>query len=633
MQAFGQQEQIWLGEAPVATGELMALLLAELRTAAQAAASGTPDRVAVAVPSGWGKVRREALVAAATAAGFDPAHCVLVDRPVAAGCLAASRLTGDKQRHLLVYDLGATSFTASLLRRTSTGRLVPLGQEAIRTDLGVGAFDLDLLAAMAARSPQVAALLDSQSPDTDEQYRIAGLHALAETVKRQLSTRSRVSTYVTLVQPGFTFEAERSAFDEAVRLTITATVATCEDLLDKYDLSLSTVDVLVLAGGGGNLPLVARELATARGRHVDVPVEPELLTARGAAEQAALEIRARNEQRRAALNQEASRPVPVTGSLPRKWTDPGMFGLGLALWLGWAASGGWFTLTHWHGPWAWATLGCGALMLGLFVVGYLIQIDAVVGVSVVACIGPGVVHLVTLIVCAWRAIFGHTHVGWARFVCTAVAVAVIIGLGSIAVTISFDLDAGADRRTWAAAQRRLGRAVVQTAAYGSKPVPEFVSQLLAEHPAARGFTPAKGPFDLAIVQGRTLLLGSTEPDTQPTVATVRSAIDNYLGKPASAPKSAPDIDARFAARQINVYCFLIGELSTASETYAQSTSAELQNDGAANQESGLPAISTTVAVVPGGDLKTRLARLLDRADREYYMPLLERAAEAAGLPG
>jgi len=148
-------------------------------------------------------------------------------------------------------------------------------------------------------------------------------------------------------------------------------------------------------------------------------------------------------------------------------------------------------------------------------------------------------------------------------------------------------------------------------------------------PSARAFRPAEGPFEFAIVQGRTLLLGSTEPEIRPTVATVRSAIDDYLGKPASTPELALDIGPRFAARQINVYCSLVGELSTVAETYAQNIHAELPNSAAPIQLSGWPAISTTLAVVSGGDLKTRLSRLLDRADREYYLPLLERAAEAA----
>jgi hypothetical protein len=379
------------------------------------------------------------------------------------------------------------------------------------------------------------------------------------------------------------------------------------------------------------MPLVARELATARKRGVDAPAEPELVVARGAADQAAQEIRARNEQRRAALDQEARRPVPVTGSLPRKPVAPGTFALAVVLWLGWAASGGWFTFAYWHGPWAWATLACGALMLGLFTIGYLIENDIVVGASVAACVGTGGVHLVILIVCAWRAIFTPTHVGWAPFVCSGVAVAVIVGFGTIAVVITDDIATSKDLRTWAAEQRRLGEAAVRTRPSGSPPVPRLVSQLLAEYPAARAFQPAAGPFEFAIVQGRTLLLGSTEPETRPTAASVRSAIAGYLGKPPSAPKLAPDIGPRFAARQINVYCFLVGEVSTAAEAYAQNIYAELPNSASPNQASGWPVISTTLAVVAGGDLKPRLSRLLDRADREYYLPLLERAAEAAGL--
>ncbi|GAB3863389.1 Hsp70 family protein [Dactylosporangium cerinum] len=629
MEAFGQREAVWLSDAPVAVDELMALLLGELRTAALAALPDAPDRVAIAVPSGWADARRQALLAAAAAAGFDPSSTVLVDRAVAAATPATAGLAGDKQRHLLVYDLGASTFTASLLRRTTTGRLLQLGQEAIRTDLGAGAGDQELLTALADRSPQVAELLDRPDPDADERHRIAGLHALAETVKHRLSTHDHADTYVTLVRPGFTFEAERGAFEETIRLVVAATVDTCTDLLDRHDLSWSAVDVVVLCGGGANLPLVTRGLA-GRGRGVDAPAQPELTVARGAAVHAARQIQAVLDRRRAALEVDA-RAIPTTGRLPNPRPAPGMFMAAVTAWLVWAASGGWFTYTHWHGGWAWATLGVGALMLVLIAAGFVAMSDTAVGTSVAACTVVGAVHLVTLVVCAWRALFTDAPVGWVPFVGTAVGLAAVFCFGTAAILVIDEIPDHRSVHTWTAEQRRLGRSVIEDRASGVKPVPDLASRLLAGHVAARAFRPADGPFDVAVVQGRTLLLGSTEPESRPTADAIEAAIGSYLGMPESVPALEREIRPRFVERQINVHCFLVGELSAAAETYAQEVTKTLQAATMATRKDGWPTITVTLAVVAGGDLTTRMARLLERADREYYLPLLERAAEAAGL--
>jgi molecular chaperone DnaK len=622
---FGPHERVWLGDAPVATDELMALLLGELAAAAQQAVPGEPDRIAIAVPSGWGEARRETLLAAAKAAGLDPARTALVDRAVAAGSPAAADLGGDRQRHLLVYDLGATTFTASLLRRTGGGRLVAIGREAVRADLGAGQLDQELLDAMADRSPQVAELMEARAPDADQQHRIAGLNALAEAVKRQLGKRRQVSTYVTLVRPGFTFEAERDAIEEATRLLVAATIVTCEDLLARYGLSLSTVDVVVLAGGGANLPPVTRELA--RRGNADVPVEPELTVARGAAYWATGEFRTANERRRGAADVEASRPVPVTGRMPRMPVKPGIFALTLLLWLAWAASGGWFTVTHWHGPLARVTLGGGALLLVLLTAAHLRASFLADVAAMLVGVGVGGIHVVSLIVYGSRAIFGHTDVGWVPFVSMAVAGVAAIGLCVIAVDIGPETESAVPAR-WRAEQRRLGLSVIHQQASGRGPLPDLVTPLLADRPAARGFRPVEGPFEFAVVQGRTLLLGSAEPDARPTVESLKSAILDYVGEPPSATRFANKLRPRFLARQINVHCLLIGALTAESEKYVERTGAELPNH---DRTFALPAISSTLAVVSESDLNTRMARLLDRADREYYLPLLERAAEAAGL--
>jgi actin-like ATPase involved in cell morphogenesis len=631
--AFGQDERIWMGEGSAEIGHLMSLLLRELRISAEAAVPGVAARVAIAVPSGWGEGRRAAILDAAAAAGFDALRMILVDRPVAAVSSAAERMKGDTQQHLLVYDLGGTSFACTLVRRTAVGRLVALGQTTTRTDLGAAAFDQEVISAMAARSPEVSDLLDAPAPDADQRHRIAGLQSLAESIKVLLSTQRDVRTYVTLVQPGFTFEADRDAFNEAIRLSVAATVATCDGLLSRHDLSWLDVDAVVLAGGGSNLPLVEQSLGAASGHVVDRPQEPELVVSRGAAHQAAHEIRARNDEKRAAIALEASRPVPVTGRLAAKAVAPSMFSAALVAWLVWAASGGWFTATHWHGFGMWATLATGALMPVLLAVGYFWRYYPVAAVTFALASVVVPIHVVTLVVCGYRAIFTDAEVGWIPFACTVVPAVAVVAFGAAVFDLEGSISSAREVKKWAAGRRAMVQRVQREKEIGAAALPAFVSRLVREFGAARGFTPASGPFDFAVVMGRTLLLGSSRLGRLPAPGEIGSAVDAYLGKPDFTPDSAPHIAERFAQRAINVHCFLTDDVGAASESYLAEARKSLNNTNSANASAGEPAVSTTLAVVNGGDMETRLRRLLDRADRELYLPLLERAAEAAGVKG
>jgi hypothetical protein len=625
---FGQDDRIWLGERPVDTGHLMSLLLRELRTAAEAAVRGTPDRVAIAVPDGWGDARRAGILAAAEAAGFDAQRLVVVDRPVVAAAHAAERMSGDRKLHLLVYDLGGTSFACTLVRRTAAGLLVAVGQTATRAGIGAAAFDQELVAAMAARSPQVKELLDAPDPDEDQRHRIAGLQSLAEDLKVRLGSAPRVRTYVTLVQPGFAFEVDRGAFDEATRLSVRATVVTCEGLLSRHEMSWADVDAIVLAGGGANLPAVRRELAAASGHTVEVPHEPELLVARGAAHQAGRDIQAVRDEQRAAASDDS---VPVTGKLAVPAPSGGMFAAALAAWLGWAGSAGLYTGAQWRGVVAWLALGAGALIPLLMAYGYVTRRYAAPVVAVGLGVGLGLLHVVTLGIYGYRESFTSADVGWIPFVALGVGVLALVGFVAAVSDLDWSFSQAHDVKVWEAGRRAMVRRVLRDKEIGKSQLPSVARRLVGEFPAARGFKPADGPFDFAIVSGRTLLLGSTRAGAMLSADQINSAVAAYLGRPGSAPTHSSVIAQRFAGRPINVHCFVIADADPATAMLQDRASPDLRQAGAARSGSGEPAMSTSLAVVDADDLEARLRRLLERADSELYLPLLERAAEAAGV--
>ncbi len=636
---FGQEELIWLGDQPVAPTLLMASLLRELRTSAEAAVPGTPARVAVAVPDDWSEGRRAAMRDAAASAGFDPQRIVLVDRPIAAAGAAADRMSDDRQRHILVYDFGGSCFACTVVRRTGAGRLVVLGQTATRADLGAAAFDHQVVAAMVARSPQVKELIDVPEPDEDQRHRLAGLQPLAESLKIRLSVEERVRTYVTLVSPGFALEIDRDAFQEAIRLSVTATVVTCEGVLARNELGWPDIDAIALAGGGANLPSVRQALATTAGRSIAPPHEPELAAATGAARQAGTEVRAARERRRS--DPAASAAPRVTGDFVTLPPSRPQFGSVLAAWLVWALTGGWFTATHWEGLGMWLVLGAGLLIPVLLVAAYVARHYGLTMATFALGIPIAAVHLVTLGFCIYRAFFTDSPVGWIPFVATIVPILALLAGGSVVIELRDSVDQAQRVKSWVTQRRELVRGVVRDKVSGGAELPEFTATLLHDFAAARAFAPAADPFDFAIVRGRTLLLGARRPDNRPSPEKIASAVDAYLGPPGSVPvepllirryaQPGPQVIRRYAMRPINVHCFLAGDNDAQSQQYLAVTRPGLRDNASADRGQGRPAFSTTLHVISGGDLEDRMRRLLDRADNELYLPLLERAADAAGL--
>ncbi|UWZ59786.1 Hsp70 family protein [Dactylosporangium aurantiacum] len=111
--------RIVLGGAEVAAVDLVAAVFGRVADEAVRVAGGPLGDVTVTCPVGWGASRRAlpTPTAAATAAGLGPV--TLVAEPVAAAHAFAGGLAVDA--HVVVYDFGAGTFDASVVRRTADG--------------------------------------------------------------------------------------------------------------------------------------------------------------------------------------------------------------------------------------------------------------------------------------------------------------------------------------------------------------------------------------------------------------------------------------------------------------------------------------------------------------------------------
>ncbi|MFF8196476.1 Hsp70 family protein [Streptomyces bobili] len=290
---FGEPLPHRLGERRFSSEELTARVLGFLVEQSCRAIGAEPDRVGITVPATWERARRGLMLDAAEAAGLRPETVEVYTEPVAAAVYALHDHGMDRERTILVYDLGGGTFDLAIARGTRDG-LTVLGSPGGLPHVGGLAIDQTVLGLIRDRCP--AAALDSlrSSGDGDsgsrEDDRAAAVlrrrTQLAESCtafKQQLSVSSEHTDLLTMLDPPVEVRLTQDELREAVRPLLSDTVAECERLLKAHGLGWADLDLIIPVGGSSRLPMVGELLAARSGRPVMNVSEPELAVATGAA--------------------------------------------------------------------------------------------------------------------------------------------------------------------------------------------------------------------------------------------------------------------------------------------------------------------------------------------------------------
>ncbi|MFF4233447.1 Hsp70 family protein [Streptomyces sp. NPDC001820] len=290
---FGEPFPHRLGERRFSSEELTARVLGFLVEQARRAVGAEPDRVGITVPATWERARRRLMLEAAEAAGLRPETVEVHTEPVAAAVYALHDHGMDRERTILVYDLGGGTFDLAIARGTRDGFSV-LGSPGGLPHVGGLAIDQAVLGLIRDRCP-VAALdsLRSSGRDVDgdgTDDRGAGVlrrrTQLAEACtafKQQLSVSSEHTDLLTMLDPPVEVTLTQAELREAVHPMLSDTVAECERVLRAHGLGWADLDLIVPVGGSSRLPMVGELLAARSGRPVMDVSEPELAVATGAA--------------------------------------------------------------------------------------------------------------------------------------------------------------------------------------------------------------------------------------------------------------------------------------------------------------------------------------------------------------
>ncbi|WP_203929398.1 ABC transporter substrate-binding protein [Virgisporangium ochraceum] len=276
------EETVYLGDREIRSTELIATVLRRVALEAHRVANATPSHVTLTHPAAWGAQRRDALGRAAAAAGLP--QPLLVAEPVA----AASYFVGTIGAHLpiggcaVVYDFGAGTFDATVVRRTAAGGFDVLATEGL-TD--AGGLDVDaaivtyLGRQLADRAADEWRRLSHPADDTDRR----AAWQLWEDARQAKETLSRAATtYVHVPLVDDSVPLGREQLEQLARPILDRTVTATLLSVAAAGLTPAQLSAVFLVGGSSRIPLAATLLHRGFGTAPMAIEQPELVVAEGA---------------------------------------------------------------------------------------------------------------------------------------------------------------------------------------------------------------------------------------------------------------------------------------------------------------------------------------------------------------
>jgi molecular chaperone DnaK (HSP70) len=280
---MGEDTRVTMAGKDYAPQEISALILARLKSVAEAQLGVAIHKAVITVPAFFSDAQRQATREAGQIAGLEVVR--IINEPTAAALAYESRHQG--ARKALVYDLGGGTFDVSVVNLE--GDVVEVLASHGDNQLGGDDFDRKLV------DHAVAHLKREHGVDVSGQIAVmARLQRAAEAAKIVLSDQP----YATLneeflfehqgVPVHLKLEVTRNEYEAMIEPYIDETLAAVHVALSGAQLAASEIDEILLVGGATRTPLVARRLEADLGMQPRAEIDPDLCVAMGAAIQGAL---------------------------------------------------------------------------------------------------------------------------------------------------------------------------------------------------------------------------------------------------------------------------------------------------------------------------------------------------------
>ena len=241
------------------------------------------SKAVITVPAYFNDNQRQATKDAGAIAGLNVLR--IINEPTAAAIaygLGAGK--SDKERNVLIYDLGGGTFDVSLLH--IQGGVFTVKATAGDTHLGGQDFDTNLLEHFKKEFQKKTKKDISGDPRALRRLRTA-----CERAKRTLSNGTQTTVEIDSLFDGEDFNASitRARFEDINGKAFNGTLQPVEQVLKDAGIEKSKVDEIVLVGGSTRIPRIQKLLSDFfNGKKLEKSINPDEAVAYGAAVQAGI---------------------------------------------------------------------------------------------------------------------------------------------------------------------------------------------------------------------------------------------------------------------------------------------------------------------------------------------------------
>lgn len=262
--------------------EISSMVLIKMKEIAEAKLGKKVTKAVITVPAYFNDAQRQATKDAGTIAGLEVLR--IINEPTAAAIAYGLDASTEKEKNVLIFDLGGGTFDVSLL--TISGGVFAVKATAGNTHLGGEDFDNALV------NHFVQEIKRKHKKDISGDARaLRRLRSASERAKRTLSSLTQTTVEVDSLFEGIDFQSNitRAKFEEINSAQFASTMEPVERVLKDAKIDKKDVDEVVLVGGSTRIPKIQSLLQDFfNGKELNKSINPDEAVAYGAAVQAAV---------------------------------------------------------------------------------------------------------------------------------------------------------------------------------------------------------------------------------------------------------------------------------------------------------------------------------------------------------
>ncbi|KAJ4372230.1 Heat shock protein ssb1 [Neocucurbitaria cava] len=263
--------------------EISAMVLVKMKEVAETKLGMKVEKAVITVPAYFNDNQRQATKDAGAIAGLNVLR--IINEPTAAA-IAYGLGSGksDKERNVLIYDLGGGTFDVSLLH--IQGGVFTVKATAGDTHLGGQDFDTNLLDHFKKEFTK-----KTKKDISGDARALRRLRTACERAKRTLSNATQTTVEIDSLFDGEDFNANitRARFEDLNQKAFAGTLDPVGQVLKDANIDKSKVDEIVLVGGSTRIPKIQKLLSDFfNGKKLEKSINPDEAVAYGAAVQAGI---------------------------------------------------------------------------------------------------------------------------------------------------------------------------------------------------------------------------------------------------------------------------------------------------------------------------------------------------------